>query len=383
MRGIKGTLTKHRNMWRIVVSYYDVNSVRHQKTFSTGLSITGNKRKAEKMLEEKVAEFKKSYEAELDVADSSSVSHWVEKYLKRKESEVRETTLNTYTQTYNRYIKEYFSDKKINTITIRDIDDYYSYLCDKKLGKSTITGVINLLKSAFDLALKLEVIDKNPVHYVKCRSNICHEQAKRTFSISEAKEMLDKIKDESIYPIIAVTLTYGLRRGEVLGLCWDCVDFDAKTILIKRNVVNIKNETVVKECCKTKSSVRTCTMTDEIFVLLKKVKEQQEQYKMIYKDKYIKNEYDLVFTCHNGKIRSPRGLTASYDYVLYKHGIPKSRFHDLRHTAATLMIEGGADAYQVQHALGHSRINTTLDIYVHNTDSANSKTAEIMEKILK
>lgn len=380
---VRGSLTNHRNKWRIVITYYDENDVRRQKTFSTGLSSNGNKRKAEQILKEKIAEFEKTLPYMREDTNKLTLSAWVEETLEKVSKEVRDTTMVTYVSNYNAYIKDYFGNMLLRDITPKIMDKYYKIL-SQRLSTCTMKTTTSILNRAFKEAVVLEMIPSNPLaSIIKSKGTTDHKQTKKIYTADEAKEMLCKLKGEILYPIIYTTLTYGLRRGEVLGLSWDDIDFENRTIQIRKTIVNVNRETLVKEYCKTQSSVRVCTMTDEIYELLKEQKENQEKYKLLYKDKYIYNDYDFVFCCRNGKMRSPRGLTASYKYVLAKHSIEESRLHDLRHTTATLMFENGADASTVQHALGHSQIGTTMNIYVHNTDTKNSKAANIMGQLLK
>lgn len=380
---VRGSLTNHRGKWRIVITYYDENDVRKQKTFSTGLSSSGNKRKAEQILKEKIAEFEKTLPYMKEETSTLTLSQWVEEILEKVSKEVRDTTRVTYIQNYNAYIKDYFDNILLRDITPKTMDKYYKIL-SQRISTNTMRITNSILNRAFKEAVILELIPYNPLtSIIRTKGATPRKQSKKIYSIDEVKDMLDKIKDEPLYPIIYTTLTYGLRRGEVLGISWDDVDFEKRTINIKKTVVNVNNQTLVKEYCKTETSVRTCTMTDGIYELLKKQKANQDKFKLLYKDKYIHNDYDFVFSCQNGKIRSPRGLTASYKYVLAKHNIEESRLHDLRHTAATLMFDNGADPTVVQHALGHSKIGTTMNIYVHNLDKANVKAANIMGEILK
>lgn len=380
---VHGSLTNHRGFWRVVITYYDENNKRRQKTFSTGIEAPKNKRKAEAILQERIVEFSRNLPTFQKDITQISVSDWVKETLDKRAKNVRDTSMETYEQNYNRYIKDYFSNVMLRDIKPIDMDRYYS-LMSQKLSTNSLAILRTVLNRAFEEAVMLELIQKNPLKcIVKSKGAAPRGQNKRVLTLDEAKDVLEKIKDENIYPIIYVTLTYGLRRGEVLGLTWDDVDFENRTIKIRKTMVNVKGGTEVKDYCKTNSSVRTCTITDEVYNILKNVIKTQEMFKALYKDEYIENDYNFVFTCQNGKMRSPRGLSSSYKYILSKHGIDATRIHDLRHTAATLMFENGASAAVVQHALGHSNISTTMNVYVHCTDNENKQAASIMGELLK
>lgn len=380
---VNGSLTNHKGFWRIVISYYDENNKRRQKTFSTGLEAPKNKRKAEQLLQDKLLEFSNNLPVMQKDSSKITASEWIREVLDKHSNEIRDTSMETYNHNYKRYIKDYFSNIPLRDIRPQHLDEYYKIL-SKKLSTNSMCSINTILNKAFTEAEMLELISKNPLKCIKkSKGAIPRGQVKRVLSLDEVKEILDIIKDETIYPIVMMTVTYGLRRGEVLGLTWDDIDFENRTISINKIIVNVNGGTTLKEYCKTDSSVRICTMTDAIYDLLKNELRTQEMNRMIYKDEYIENDYDLVFTCQNGKMRSPRGLSSSYAYILRKHNIPATRFHDLRHTAATLMFKHGASASVVQHALGHSSINTTMNVYVHNTDTTNKQAAQIMGDLLR
>lgn len=379
---VRGSITNHRGKWRVVISYYDEDNNRKQKTFSTGLDAPGNKRKAEQILHDKLIEFEKNIPYLMKDTDDVSVSQWVSEILEKKSKEVRDTSMITYWSNYNTYIKDYFSDVLLRNVSPKIMDRFFKSLSER-VSSSTMGTTSAILSRAFKEAVILEYIPVNPLgSIIKSKGTTERKQSKHIYNIDEVKNILTELKDEILYPVIYTTIMYGLRRGEVLAISWDDIDFSNRTINIRKTIVNVGNQTLVKEYCKTDSSVRKCTMTDDMYDLLIKHRENQRKLKIIYKDKYIQNDYDFVFCCQNGKIRSPRGLSSSYKYVLAKHGIPESRLHDLRHTAATLMFEAGADPVVVQHALGHSQLSTTMNVYVHNTDNANSQAADIMGRLL-
>lgn len=381
---VRGTLTKHRGLWRIVITYYDAENNRRQKTYSTGLSADKNKRKAEEMLEEKLDEFKKT--SNLYQKDEGDMFIWeyVDKYIEKRKVDLRDTTISNYTEYNNSYIKKYFEYETMKDLSTKSVDNFYKHLSEN-VGDGTASNVIHLFRRAIDMAVEEELLTKNPARIVKRykSQNDEKQKNKNVLNPDELSEFLEIIKDDILYPLVVVTLYYGIRRGEICGLTWDCVDFDNNKIYIKQTLANTKDGVVFREYCKNKSSVRTLTITDDISEILQKAKKKQEIYKMVYKDKYTIEDHDFVFTTRQGKRRSPKGLTYLYQAMLRKYNLPVSRFHDLRHSAATFMFDKGATVQQVQHTLGHSTPSTTMNVYIHNTDTANEETAKLMSSALK
>lgn len=378
---VRGSLSKHRNKWRIVISYYDSANVRHQKTFATGLSADGNKRKAEAMLQEKLIEFTESGQFEKDVTDLT-VGEWVAKCIEKRRTHIRDTTAYTYNNCNRGYIDKYFGKTKLSDLSASVVDKFYKHL-SQIVSDGTAVTVIAILQWALDDAVNEDLIPKNYARIVKrYKSEKDSVQVKHTFSSDELTTFLDTIKEDHLYPVVAFTVFYGIRRGEICGLTWDCIDFDNRQIHIKQTLCNQNGEIVFRDYCKTDSSIRTLYMPDAVYELLKDVKRTQECYRIIYKNKYVENEHDFVFTTRYGKVRSPKGLSILYGYLFKKYDLPKSRLHDLRHTAATMWFDNGATVPQVQRTLGHSKPSTTMDIYVHHLSEVNTATAEIMSNVL-
>lgn len=377
----RGTLAKHRDMWRIIITYYDQDGKRRQKTYSTGLSVTGNKRKAEQMMKERLSEFEQE---STDPKKEMTVSEWVEYYLDRKKMEIRNISYYRYCTNYNKYIKDYFKNIKLKNLESLDIDAFYKHL-SQSVGQSTIRLIITPLKQAIKYAYTINIIKTDPCRDVQIyKSPPKVKQHKHIYTQDEINNLLQKLKPEKIYPIILLTVLYGLRREEVLGLLWDDIDFENRLIYIRHSLIKMNHcKAELRDYCKTDSSVRICTMTENVYHLLKQIKTLQEMYKQKFKDKYIYYEHDYVFTKYNGSIYAPNGLTCSFNHFLKKNNLPVARFHDLRHTAATLLFDSGMTVKQVQHQLGHSNASTTIDVYIHTLDERNKETAAAMDEIIK
>lgn len=379
---VRGNLYKHNGKYRIMISYYDEGGKRKQKSYATGLNITGNKRRAEQMLDDKLQEFKEQLKGYQSLNGNCTVSEWVSRYIQHRQNEVRQSTIHHYMHLYKKHILPYFD----NNVLLRDVSakmiNEFTHHLDSVISYSSAKNVLSLLSGSLDYAIEQEIIANNPCKCVKHHNNkiIYHPQQKRVWNSKEVEKVLAALKDSNIYEAIAVAIFYGLRRGELLGLTWDNVDFDKRLIHIRRT---LNFDKTLKDYCKTESSIRSLSMPDSIYSLLTGLKAKQQERKTLLGDAYKTNEYDFVFVKVDGSMYTPDGFRQSYIYQLNKHGLPRSRVHDLRHTAATLMFNNGADVSTVQHALGHSTASTTMNVYIHHLDNNNYEAAAIMNNVIK
>ena len=162
---------------------------------------------------------------------------------------------------------------------------------------------------------------------------------------------------------------YGLRRSEVIGLKWDAIDFERKTMVIRHTVVqttvNGKEVLIGKDRTKTKSSHRTLPLVAPFEEYLLDLKEKQRINRKICGTSYCRDYLEYVYVNEMGELMKPNYLTEVFPKFLKKHGLRQIRFHDLRHSCATLLYTNGVALKDIQEWLGHSDIATTSNIYTH------------------
>ena len=173
-----------------------------------------------------------------------------------------------------------------------------------------------------------------------------------------------------------------MRRGEVLGLKWDAIDFERGTLTIKRTVTSVnvggKTQIIEQESAKTKSSMRTLPLVGRFKEYFAEVKASQELNKQICGNCY-NYEYDgFVFVDELGERMKPDYLTSQFPAFIQRHGMKKMRFHDLRHSCASLLLANGVPLKQIQDWLGHSDFSTTANIYAHLDYSSKLSSAQAM-----
>ena len=199
---------------------------------------------------------------------------------------------------------------------------------------------------------------------------------------AELQKLFDIIKGTKLEMPVLVAAFYGLRRGEVVGLKWDAIDFERGSITIKRTVTSIqvdgKTQIIEQNSAKTKSSMRTLPLVGSFREYFLQVKEAQELNKKVCGNCY-NYEYDgYVFVDEMGERMKPDYLTSQFPAFIQRHGMRKMRFHDLRHSCASLLLANGVPLKQIQEWLGHSDFSTTANIYAHLDYSSKLSSAQAM-----
>ena len=387
-----GCIAKRKDVYYVRLSYYDKGHRRRDKWVSTGLSGRGAKQKATAMVNSMIEKY-----GYLEKGDHpSKMVDYLRMWKDLQKGEVAETTYDGYHTYIDRHLIPYFKDLNldIQDVTAGHIMDYVNYLSsdggrkDNKAGGQSITSIrkiIGILRKVFDYAVVYGDIKMNPVLQVPMpkrekHSNTANKNKRQVFlTAEEAQKMLDAFQNEEIGPIIFVTLYYGLRKSEALGLRWQAVDFVNDTISINHTVVGGAH-IIEKDSTKTYCSERTYQLLPDIKVLLLQLKEQQKDYKQRLGSGYHNNDY--IFKNPNGVPYRPDSLTRSFKRALERHGLPQMRYHDLRHSTASILVDKGWDINSIKEWLGHADISTTANIYAHISHRKKVSLAMDLDKTL-
>ena len=189
----------------------------------------------------------------------------------------------------------------------------------------------------------------------------------QTIPAEQLQAFLKEAKETGVYEMYYIELATGLRRGELLGLIWTDIDWKNGIIKVRRSIARVNGE-IVESPLKTKNSYRTVSISPQAIEVLKEQK--------------AKTNDTYVFPSSNGGPISPDSVNNMLKRVLARAGIPKGRFHDLRHTFATIALQNGVDIKTVSGMLGHFSAGFTLDTYAHVTTSAQKEAAETMGNLL-
>lgn len=271
------------------------------------------------------------------------------------------STYEAYTVYFRKHIEPYFSALHLEDIKPMDVQKYvtgklHGGRMDGKTGglsPSSVKKHLSLLRQVFDSAVIYGYIPQNPcasIRLPKCKGGL----SKRSVLLSpiEAQNVIDAFEGHPLHITVILALYYGLRRSEVLGLKWSAVDFERNTLTINHTIV--KNLTIeAKDATKTDTSARTFELLPEV--------------KTYLLDLYASRRPDAVYihTWEDGRVFRPDYVTRSFQRVLKAHNLPKMRFHDLRHSTASILFDMGWGLEDVKSWLGHADIETTSNIYVH------------------
>lgn len=361
-----GSLQIKNGKYYAVINITDKNGKRKQKWVATGLDEKNNKKKAEKFLRDTIQQYENtSNVTQSDILFCDYLLLW----LNNVKPTVDPVTYQGYEIVAKTQIIPYFQNKKTKLCNLsrENIQEYINIKSengriDGKGGLSPKTMKTHklIIQLAVKEAIKDELIAKNPCEYVTLPK--IQRREPQFYTASQINELFKLIKNEDIYPLIYLTVIYGLRRSEVLGLKWDSVNFDAKTISIKHTVVCC-TKVVEKDTTKTDASFRTYPLVSEAENIIHKLKLQEEKNKNLLGKDYCHNDY--IFKWADGRRYSPDYVTKKFQKLLQKHNLPHIRFHDLRHSCASLLISKGFTLKDVQEWLGHADIRTTANIYAH------------------
>ena len=361
-----GSLQVKKDKYYIVLNIYDANKNRKIKWISTGLPVKGNKKLAEKMLREQLREHEKEEKpVQSDILFGDAVRQW----LKASEIRVDAVTLQGYDALARVHILPYFDAMQIKLVDVdrRMLQKYIDekYHNGRKDGKGALSPASmrlhkNVLYQTLKEAVLSDLILSNPCEYVSLPQSQRYES--HFYNSEQVNVLLDKIKNEPIYPLIKVTAVYGLRRSEVLGLKWDSVDFDADTITIKHTVSKC-TKVVEKDKTKNASSRRSFPLLPDIKRLLFEIKQQENENRKMFGKEYVVNNY--IFRWDDGRPYAPDYVSHRFVWLLKHHNLPHIRFHELRHSCASILLSMGFNLKDVQEWLGHSDIKQTANTYSH------------------
>lgn len=332
-----------------------------------------------------------------DITVEEWIITWMEEY---KRNSLKRGTYTNYQANFKNHVFPYIGAIKLQDLKTHHLQGLYNRLLKegrrgtskgnkKGLSPTTIKRIHIPIASCLKQALRNELVNKNVAITVELPKQNKHEI--KPLTKDEIQSLLDAAKGDRLYAAFKLECGTGLRRGELLGLKWQDINLDSRTLQVNRSLVvgydidarkeGKKATSLVIETPKTEKSKRIISIPKDIIQELKAHRINQKKEKLLI-GKYYNNE-DLVFCDVDGRKMHPATLTAKFKAILKKAGIGDARFHDLRHSVATLLLEMNEHPKVVQELLGHSSITTTLDIYSHVSLEKKEEAAAKLNTIFK
>ena len=379
---ISGHVAEKKGYLYWVLNLTDENGKRKPKWIPTHKKVKGNKTWAnnmlptirkewtEKLLQEATASQQSASPSGPSSAAISFVDflyQWLEYKYKSATGRVMDSkpielsTYSGYEQQLNNPIAPYFREHPVALcdLTKQDILAFYEKELER-VKPTTVKHYHALIHGALNYAVDKNLIPSNPADRIIISKP---EPFKGDYYLdSEVLNLFEVIKGHKIELVVLLTAFYGLRRSEVLGLKWDSINFAMQTLTIRHTVARV-TKVVEKNKTKNASSFRSFPLTDDAVRLFKILLQQEQYYRNHFGKDYIDNDY--VFTWEDGHPYSPDYVSHTFHKLLKKYDLPHIRFHDLRHTCASMLLSEGYGLKDVQEWLGHSDIKMTANIYGH------------------
>jgi len=312
-----------------------------------------------------------------------SLAEWLDTWLRiYAQYSVKPYTYDSYERNCNIHIIPALGDIRLSALTAPQIQQFYnSLLTEKGLSPKTLKNIHGVLHRALDQAVKLGMIRSNPTDL--CDLPKGNRKEIRPMEQNEIADFLKAIEGTKFSLIYQVTLFTGLREGEVLGLTWDCIDFQRNTIYVNKQLQKTKKVGGTYCLASTKNSRnRVIVAAPSVMELFRKQKSQQLQMQRLAGEAWD-NDWDLVFINELGRHLCHFTVYKNFKKIMTEIGMPEGRFHDLRHSFAVVSIESGDDIKTVQSNLGHATASFTLDVYGHVSQKMRQQSADRMEAFIQ
>ena len=378
---VAGHLTLKNGKYYAVLNYKNAGGQRKTKWISLGLLEKGNKRKAEAELARLRAEFEPPKEVG-DLSSDMLFADYLLEWLEIAKGRLAVATYSSYAAMIKKPVGPYFRQRNLTLreLEARHLQMFYSEML-RKVKPNTVIHYHAIIHSALKYAVKTDMLVQNVADKVDRPKKNSFQPV--FLSAEEMQKMFEALRGTKLELPVLVAAFYGFRRGEVLGLKWDAIDFERGTISVIRTVTTItvegKQMEIEQQSAKTKSSLRTLPLIGSFREYFLQVKEAQELNKQVCGNCY-NHEYDgFVFVDELGERMRANYLTSAFPKFLEDHGLRRMRFHDLRHSCASLLLANGVPLKHIQEWLGHSDFTTTANIYAHLDYKSKITSAQAME----
>ncbi|MFB5374595.1 tyrosine-type recombinase/integrase [Enterococcus faecalis] len=392
---LRANIVEKRGTLHVVVTYKDEIGKPRQKWRDTKLKKKGNKKRAEKIKEDFLKEVEeqlgqttpsKKVDSLLDNRKDLLFYDYLVEYLDVVEKEVSFSTFIGYKKYVEKRIKTFFEPSKLLLTDLRPahLQKYYQQILDDGCTTNTVIHYHAFLRKALQNALINELCDVNIADRVK-RPRKNHFMQK-FYNSEEVLELIRAAQGEKIRLVIILTAFYGLRRSEVLGLKWQAIDFVNKKITINHVVTDNPEDNsnpLRLDRTKNSTSYRTLPLVESIEKELVAWAKWQQSNRKYYGKEYYEDDNEYLFTMEDGHLMKPGYLTHRLTKIMKKNNLRVIRFHDLRHSNASILLANGQDMKKIQEWLGHASYTTTANLYTHLSADFKNEAASSLEASLK
>ncbi|WP_339816855.1 site-specific integrase [Paenibacillus sp. FSL R7-0216] len=371
---MKGRTFKRGSTWTFVVDIPPdpVTGARRQKKkggFPT-------QQAAEYACAELIASMSKStYVPDNNITIKELLETWLEEYAKPN---YKPTVYDVESTIVNKRIIPVIGKQRVQQIKPLTIARFYNEL-SKKYSPDYVRHIHAILRKAFRLASKWEMISTNPIEKVEAPK--LRKTEMKIWTMEQCMHFLNIAEGHVHYIVYSLAIHTGMRKGEILGLRWKDINMEGKSLTIQQTVNWTPSEGIIIQDTKTASSTRRISIGSLLINDLVQQKEVIKANKEQFGNKYQDN--DLVCCYENGEPIKPRRITETFAYLTNKSGLPKIRFHDLRHSHASMLLNNGVNPKIGAERLGHSSVQIYLDRYSHLLPDMQRDAVDLVEEKMK
>lgn len=380
-----GSLQQKHGTWYVVVSYKNEFGKPKTKWINTGLRVDNNKTKAKQLMKSILKNMDTSnIPQDKELTEDVLFIDFLYSFLEIKKQQVQPITYDSYTKEA-KIISSYFKNMRVKLKDLKPyhIEGFYKSQYEKGLSGNTVLHFHILIRECLQYAFKNDFVNVNVADKVTRPKT---EGYKASFySKKEIEKLFEVIQEHECRLPIILTAMYGFRRSEVVGLKWSAIDFNNKLIYVKHKVIEtqIDGQRLIHKSdkMKNKTSNRILPLLPQAEELLLKQKENIEKNKLLLGKNYNEKDFDYVCVDNRGRLILPNRLTKNFIKILRKNNLRKIRFHDLRHSCASIMLANGVSMKQIQEWLGHADFGTTANIYSHLDYTSKQNSANTISNV--
>jgi len=362
---------KTKGSWQIQIYTGTDPDGKRRRHFET---VKGRKGDAQRRLTELLSSLDKGvYTPPGHLTVAEHLYQWLEGYVKTNCSP---RTFDGYQSIMDRHLIPALGYVQLKQLHPQMIQAYYGKACET-LSSRTVHHQHRVLSQSLKYAVRQGYLGRNPAEFVDPPSP--RNKVMRHLDPSEVELLLTSVNDHYYYPVIYTAVSTGLRQAELLGLRWRDIDLDMCSISVSQVLYIRKGEYQFKEP-KTSHSRRRVSMTPKLACFLRAYKLEREKLYFVLGSELTLDS--LVFTSVDGKPIDARVMSHAFGRMVKKAGLGGVRFHDLRHTFASLMLMRGAKPKVISEALGHASVAFTMDVYSHIIEGMQSDAMALLDEVL-